>query len=74
MEEGARGGGRDRERQKAKKRKREKEGKKKIRVHVCRKRMSEIVLLSGFSSVWRRDVARLERPRESSSESRRTGL
>jgi len=45
-----------------------------MRVHICRKRMRESVLLSGFSSVWRRDVARLERPRESSPESRRTGL
>lgn len=52
----------------------ERERKKKMRVHVCGKRMREIVLLSGFSSVWRRDVARLERPRESSPESRRTGL
>lgn len=48
--------------------------KEKMRVHICGKKMREIVLLSGFSSVWRRDVARLERPRESSPESRRTGL
>lgn len=58
----------------AEKRRRRKREKEKMRVHICGKKMREIVLLSGFSSVWRRDVARLERPRESSPESRRTSL